>query len=89
LWEEGIARELINRIQNLRKDKGFEVTDKINVELQRNEAINQAIENNLSYICSETLSQSFVLLDEMNTLDKELIELTDGFSTFISIRKIE
>jgi isoleucyl-tRNA synthetase len=89
LWEEGIARELINRIQNLRKDKGFEVTDKINVELQRNEAINQAIENNLSYICSETLSQSFVLVDEIHSPDKEFIELTDVISTNISIRKVE
>jgi len=89
LWEEGIARELINRIQNLRKDKGFEVTDKINVELKRNEAINKAIENNLSYICSETLSQSFVLLDEVNSQDKESIELTDLISTTILIRKIK
>jgi isoleucyl-tRNA synthetase len=89
LWEEGIARELINRIQNLRKDKGFEVTDKINVELKRNEAINKAVENNLSYICSETLSQSFVLLDEVNSQDKESIELTDLISTTILIRKIK
>jgi isoleucyl-tRNA synthetase len=89
LWEEGIARELINRIQNLRKEKGFEVTDKINVELQRNDSIDQAIKNNLSYICSETLSQSFVLVDEMNSPDKGFIELTDVISTNISIRKIE
>jgi isoleucyl-tRNA synthetase len=89
LWEEGIARELINRIQNLRKEKGFEVTDKINVELQRNDSFTKAIEDNLSYICSETLSQSFDVVDEIKISDKDFIELTDDISTTISIRKIE
>jgi isoleucyl-tRNA synthetase len=89
LWEEGIARELVNRIQNLRKEKGFEVTDKINVELKRNDSFTKAIENNLSYICSETLSQSFDLVDEIEIPDKDFIELTDVISTTISIRKTE
>jgi isoleucyl-tRNA synthetase len=88
LWEEGIARELINRIQNLRKDKGFEVTDKINVRLQGNEKINLAISNNLSYICSETLAQIFDIVDNLETDDRVSIELTEDISTLISIRRI-
>jgi isoleucyl-tRNA synthetase len=89
LWEEGIARELINRIQNLRKDKGFEVTDKIIVELQQHDALNPAVENYLSYICSETLAQSFKLFKELDNADTDLIELTDTISTKISIRKFD
>jgi isoleucyl-tRNA synthetase len=89
LWEEGIAREMINRIQNLRKEKGFEVTDKINVELQRNDSFTAAVNNNLSYICSETLAQSFEFVDEIISGDKDFIELTDEISTTISIRKTD
>lgn len=66
LKEEGIAREVINRIQNLRKDLGFEVTDKIKVELQKDEILNGAMENNLSYICAEILATSLVMSDKIN-----------------------
>ncbi|MBL7891995.1 MAG: isoleucine--tRNA ligase, partial [Bacteroidia bacterium] len=58
LKEEGIARELVNRIQNLRKDKDFEVTDRILVKIQSNSAINSAVSNNLNYICTEILASS-------------------------------
>ena len=88
LWEEGIARELINRIQNLRKEKGFEVTDKINVELKQHLALKSAVQNNLSYICSETLAQTFTIVNEIEQVDKDSIELTEAISTTILIRKI-
>lgn len=67
LKEEGIAREFINRIQNLRKDLGFEVTDKIKVELQKDEILSGAVENNLSYICAEILATSFIMSDKLNS----------------------
>jgi isoleucyl-tRNA synthetase len=89
LWEEGIARELINRIQNLRKDKNFEVTDKITVKLLKNEEINSAVLNNLSYICSETLAQSFEIVTKIESGNPDSIELTEAISTIISIRRIE
>ncbi len=54
---EGVARELINRIQNIRKDSGFEVTDKINVEIEAKEIVAGAIEQFASYIASQTLAQ--------------------------------
>ena len=65
LKNEGIARELVNRIQNLRKDSGFEVTDKIKVHLQHNSILAKAIEENEDYIKSETLSESLILDNEM------------------------
>ena len=66
LKQEGIARELVNRIQNARKDSGFEVTDKIKVKLKRNGALEQSINSNLSYIQSETLTDSLVFEDDFD-----------------------
>ena len=60
LKEEGIARELVNRIQNIRKDSGFEVTDKIQVHLQSNTELEKAVKANENYIKSETLTDSLV-----------------------------
>jgi isoleucyl-tRNA synthetase len=56
LRKEGIARELVNRIQNLRKDSGFEVTDKIDVQLQKNGLVEEAVVSNIDYIKAETLT---------------------------------
>ncbi len=56
LKNEGLARELINRIQNLRKESGLEVTDKITISVEENRLLTKAIKNNFSYICEETLA---------------------------------
>ncbi|MBO5044752.1 MAG: isoleucine--tRNA ligase [Alistipes sp.] len=56
LRREGVARELINRIQNIRKDSGFEVTDKIRVEIEAKELVAGAIEHFADYIASQTLA---------------------------------
>ncbi|MEJ6791288.1 MAG: isoleucine--tRNA ligase [Lacinutrix sp.] len=66
LREEGIARELVNRIQNLRKDSGFEVTDRISVELQEHEEIIKAVKTNLDYIKAETLTDSLEIVEQVN-----------------------
>jgi len=59
LKQEGIARNFINRVQNLRKEKGFEVTDKINVRYRTDSLlISEAVQNNLSYICAEILADT-------------------------------
>ncbi|MCA5004529.1 isoleucine--tRNA ligase [Sphingobacterium bovistauri] len=76
LKQEGIARELINRIQNLRKDKGFEVTDRIKVQLSRNNEIEEAAQNNLSYICTEILADSFDFVDVVTSNDN--IEINEN-----------
>ncbi|HRZ32908.1 MAG TPA: isoleucine--tRNA ligase [Flavobacterium sp.] len=65
LRKEGIARELVNRIQNLRKDSGFEVTDKIKVQLEKNGNLEDAITANLDYVQSETLTKLLVFEDKI------------------------
>jgi len=65
LRKEGIARELVNRIQNLRKDSGFEVTDKIKVQIQTDHEIANAISDNLAYIKAETLTEDLQLVDHL------------------------
>ena len=66
LRKEGIARELVNRIQNLRKDSGFEVTDRIDVILQNNDAIANAVSSNIEYIKTETLTEELEIMDQVN-----------------------
>ncbi|WP_067144939.1 isoleucine--tRNA ligase [Pseudotamlana agarivorans] len=66
LRKEGIARELINRIQNLRKDSGFEVTDNIAVKLLRDEQIVNAVEANVAYIKSETLTKELEIVENLD-----------------------
>lgn len=88
LIDEGIARDLVNRIQNMRKDKGFEVTDKINLIIAKDsKKINQAIENNYNYICSETLALSLHMVESINVQQSETIEIGDELQTMISIEK--
>ena len=85
LRQEGIARELVNRIQNIRKDSGFEVTDKIKVQLQRNGELEQAIKSNDEYIMSETLTEVLIFEDEIKNGTE--IEF-DDIKTMILISKI-
>ena len=84
LKKEGIARELVNRIQNIRKDSGFEVTDKIVVKMTKNEQLEVAVAANLSYIKSETLTET--LLFEQSLDNGTEIEF-DGIKTSILISK--
>ncbi len=87
LKEEGIARELVNRIQNIRKDKGFEVTDRIAVKIQNKEIIVKPVENNLNYICNEILAASLKLVDDLDEKDSILIEVDDHIKVLTSINK--
>lgn len=73
---EGIAREFVNKIQNLRKDSGFEVTDKINIRLSSStDEVNIAITNNKGYICQEVQALSLEIVTEKD--DFEEIEIDD------------
>ena len=84
LKQEGIARELVNRIQNIRKDSGFEVTDKIKVQLKRSGLLEEAILENEDYIKSETLTSDLVFVDELeNGIEIEF----DEIKTKITITK--
>ncbi len=75
LRQEGLAREFINRIQNIRKDKGFEVTDRIKVRIAENEFIKDSINNNLDYICAEILADSLEFVDSLTI--KERVEINE------------
>ena len=74
LRQEGIARELVNRIQNIRKSNGYEITDKIMVEIERLDAINDAVVNYTDYIGGQVLANEIKLVDviaEATELDFE------------------
>ena len=83
LRKEGVARELVNRIQNARKDNGLEVTDKIKLTILNNQNLQQSITDNKDYIMSETLTKELVFVDELK--DGTEIE----FDTIISKILIE
>jgi isoleucyl-tRNA synthetase len=85
LKQEGIARELVNRIQNLRKDKNFEVTDRIQVSIIENELIKESINNNKHYICAEILADGITLVDHLPQ-NKERVEINEE-EIYISIQK--
>ncbi len=74
LKEEGLAREFVNRVQNLRKESGFEVTDTIIIEVEKNQALTNAINNNLDYICSETLAKSLSFCENLKAGTVDLID---------------
>lgn len=83
LRKEGVARELVNRIQNLRKAKDFDITDRISILISSHEYIDEAVKNNAAYIKNQ------VLADEIQIVEKQLddkIELDDVYLT-ISIKK--
>jgi len=84
LKKEGVARELVNRIQNLRKDSGFEVTDKINIQIKKDGVVEQAVEDNLAYIKNETLTANLELVETMD--DGNEISF-DDVNTQLSIKK--
>ncbi|HEX9825288.1 MAG TPA: isoleucine--tRNA ligase [Flavobacteriaceae bacterium] len=85
LKKEGIARELVNRIQNLRKDSGFELTDRIAIQFQKDEHIINAINKNLAYIKTETLADELEIKEHLN----DGIEIAfDDVNTKLFIQKL-
>ena len=86
LREEGIARELINRIQNLRKESDFNVTNKIDLYIGKHKEINEAVENFKAYIASQVLAENVTLIDKAED-GAQPIEI-DDIQTFIKIQKM-
>jgi isoleucyl-tRNA synthetase len=85
LINEGIARELINRIQNIRKSSGLEITDRIQVSVSGNEAIEYAISQHKAYIASQVLAQNIVVTENLtNATEVDF----DGVPVFILVEKI-
>jgi isoleucyl-tRNA synthetase len=76
LFDEGIAREIVNRIQNIRKNSNFDVTDKINIQIEKNEIIEKAVNAFYDYITSQTLAANISFADNIaNGIDMELDEI--------------
>jgi len=84
LFEEGLARELINRVQNMRKESGLEVTDKIIITIEKNNDIMRPVERFGEYICSETLA-TLELVDNIDNVEAQ--ELVDKVSAKLMIKK--
>jgi len=84
LRKEGVAREMVNRIQNLRKDSGFEVTDKITVTIKKDGVVEQAVLDNEEYIKNETLTAQLELAESM---DDGIEVVFDDVNTLLSIKK--
>jgi len=76
LISEGIAREAINRIQNLRKSTGLEITDKIKIKIQSDKNFDSAIEKHKSYIASQVLATSIEIVPELP--NGQAIEMDDN-----------
>ena len=87
LFNEGLAREIVNRVQTLRKNTGLEVTDRIEISIEKNNKIEPAIQRYGSYICAETLANTIKLAEH---LEGEVMEdeLTDKVNVRMKIQKI-
>lgn len=79
---------MVNRIQNIRKDNNFEVTDKIIIEIEKNDALVDVIDSNNAYICSETLALSLNVTDKIEPTNRVVVDLADDFQAAISVRRI-
>jgi len=88
LREEGIAREFINRIQNLRKESNFDVTDKISIEIKKHDLIDNAIEKHKDYIGAQTLARSVELVNQFDQNTVFDVEIDDEIKTQIKITRV-
>nr|WP_319271671.1 isoleucine--tRNA ligase [uncultured Draconibacterium sp.] len=88
LKQEGIAREFINKIQNLRKESDFEVTDRINLRIAKHEEYNVAVENYKDYICAQTLADSLELVENTDSAKANEVEIDKDVTAKIEIEKV-
>jgi len=87
LREKGLAREIINRIQNIRKDKGLEVTDRIDVRIKGPDSVQLSVKNNFDYIRSEILATRLELVDDLSGSDVVPVEIDDTIQILTSVIK--
>lgn len=83
---EGISRELVNRIQNIRKESNFDVTDNIIVEIEQHNLLCPAVERFMNYICSETLTKELRFVEKVQE-PTQMIDVIDGVELGIKIMK--
>jgi isoleucyl-tRNA synthetase len=85
LKAEGVARELVNRIQNIRKSKDFDVTDRIKVAIQSHDGVTDAVDQFGGYIANEVLANAVELSD---SVEGEVVELVDGVSVAVGVERV-
>jgi isoleucyl-tRNA synthetase len=88
LIEEGIARDLVNRVQNIRKESGFDITDRINVWYKAEEKVSRAIQSNLNYICAEILADTFNPFNGEQTEKGTEVELGEDLRAEIFVFRV-
>ncbi len=88
LRSEGLAREFINRIQNLRKEQHFELTDRIKLKIKEQKEIKTAIFENLEYICTEILADNVEFVSEIPEISAFSIELEANLESVVQITKL-
>lgn len=84
LRKEGVARELVNRIQNIRKSSGFEITDRISIKISENEQVRDAISDYKEYIASQVLADNIELSEVVDGQDVDM----DGYILRMSVEKV-
>jgi isoleucyl-tRNA synthetase len=85
LYNEGLARDFVNRIQNIRKEQNFDVTDTIDLLVEHKEQVSDALLKNINYICSETLANTLKIVEKLDSNAFE-IELADGILIKINVK---
>ena len=87
LFNEGLARELVNRVQTLRKNTGLEVTDRIEIFIEKNEKLENAVAKFGDYICGETLASAITMMEQLTGENVLEDELTDNVKVRLTIKK--
>jgi len=85
LKQEGIAREFINKIQNIRKESDFEVTDRIILQIQKHDFYNLAVANFAEYISNQTLASELVMVDQLEEENSTLVEIDTDVEARIQV----
>ncbi len=85
LKQEGIAREFINKIQNIRKDSDFEVTDRITLKIQKNDFYNAALQSFKEYISNQTLASELIMVDQLEEENSNLVEIDTDVAARIQV----
>jgi isoleucyl-tRNA synthetase len=88
LKQEGIAREFINKIQNLRKESNFEVTDRITIKIEKHDFFNESVLNFKEYIGNQTLAESLELVDKLSETEATRVEIDQDVAALIQLNKI-
>ncbi len=88
LKQEGIAREFVNKIQNIRKESDFEVTDRVRLTVQKHEAYNEAVQAFTEYICNQTLAAELTLVDQLDSDSSKEAEIDADVIARIRVEKL-